>query len=145
MFTRWKKIAQNRKKNFEFSYLKLELWKILKYTSLELFVAIPWNWEGWTYKTYLYIHTFDNEILFLDCTEPAILEFPKDFLSEEVRNNGGIIIHVILATYLIFGLGTICDDFFVPVLEIISEKFHLSNDVAGATFMAAGKYVLVLL
>ena len=84
-------------------------------------------------------HTFDNEILFLDCTEPAILEFPKDFLSEEVRNNGGIIIHVILATYLIFGLGTICDDFFVPVLEIISEKFHLSNDVAGATFMAAGK------
>ena len=93
---------------------------------------------------YTYIHTFDNEILFLDCTEPAILEFPKDFLSEEVRNNGGIIIHVILATYLIFGLGTICDDFFVPVLEIISEKFHLSNDVAGATFMAAGKYVLVL-
>jgi K+-dependent Na+/Ca+ exchanger-like protein len=73
-----------------------------------------------------------------NCTEPAILEFPKDFLSEEVRNNGGIIIHVILATYLIFGLGAICDDFFVPVLEIISDKFQLSNDVAGATFMAAG-------
>ena len=66
-------------------------------------------------------------------------------MSEEVRNNGGIIIHIILATYLIFGLGTICDDFFVPVLEIISEKFHLSNDVAGATFMAAGKYVYLLL
>ena len=36
-------------------------------------------------------------------------------------------------------LGAICDDFFVPVLEIICEKFKLNDDVAGATFMAAGK------
>uniref|UniRef100_A0A1I8FL04 Na_Ca_ex domain-containing protein n=1 Tax=Macrostomum lignano TaxID=282301 RepID=A0A1I8FL04_9PLAT len=31
-----------------------------------------------------------------------------------------------------------CDDFFVPSLEVISEKLNLSEDVAGATFMAAG-------
>ena len=83
-------------------------------------------------------------------------------MSEEVRNQGGVIVHVLLATYLIFGLGkqitlkkiifsefylfsphnlgAICDDFFVPVLEIICEKFKLNDDVAGATFMAAGKY-----
>ena len=73
-----------------------------------------------------------------DCTEPAIHEFPPDFMSEETRNKGGITVHFLIAVYLIFGLGAICDDFFVPVLEIISEKFHLSNDVAGATFMAAG-------
>ena len=47
-------------------------------------------------------------------------------------------IHVLIATYLIFALGAICDDFFVPVLEVICDKLHLSNDVAGATFMAAG-------
>ena len=35
-------------------------------------------------------------------------------------------------------LAIICDDFFVPSLEAISEKLHLSEDVAGATFMAAG-------
>ena len=40
--------------------------------------------------------------------------------------------------YLIFALGNICDDYFVPVLEIICETLNLSNDVAGATFMAAG-------
>ena len=45
-----------------------------------------------------------------------------------------------IATYLIFALGALCDDFFVPVLEIICEKLHLSNDVAGATFMAAGTF-----
>lgn len=32
----------------------------------------------------------------------------------------------------------VCDDFFVPTLEGISEKLELSEDVAGATFMAAG-------
>ena len=142
-------------------------------------------------------------------------------MSEEVRNQGGVIVHVLLATYLIFGLGkqivekhdnslcgkteshfhmkirelnihyeidllvkelihgillkivriefpnsptlynkdsectfwlfcfflhnlgAICDDFFVPVLEIICEKFKLNDDVAGATFMAAGKSAIV--
>ena len=39
---------------------------------------------------------------------------------------------------LVSALAIICDDFFVPSLEAISEKLHLSEDVAGATFMAAG-------
>ena len=39
---------------------------------------------------------------------------------------------------LVLGLAVVCDDFFVPALEVISEKLKLSEDVAGATFMAAG-------
>ncbi|KAK0138564.1 Sodium/potassium/calcium exchanger 3 [Merluccius polli] len=35
-------------------------------------------------------------------------------------------------------LAIICDDYFVPSLEKISENLQLSEDVAGATFMAAG-------
>ena len=65
-------------------------------------------------------------------------EFPGDFFTAEQRNNGGIIVHIIIATYLILALATICDDYFVPVLEMICDSLHLSNDVAGATFMAAG-------
>ena len=52
--------------------------------------------------------------------------------------NGGIAIHILVAMYLIVALGTICDDFFVPVLEMICDKLNLKPDVAGATFMAAG-------
>jgi len=73
-----------------------------------------------------------------DCTKAAVEEFPDDFLTAEQRKNGGVIIHFIIATYLIFALGNICDDYFVPVLEIICETLKLSDDVAGATFMAAG-------
>jgi len=40
--------------------------------------------------------------------------------------------------YMFWGLAIICDDFFVPALEVITEELSLSEDVAGATFMAAG-------
>ncbi|XP_065556737.1 probable sodium/potassium/calcium exchanger CG1090 isoform X2 [Artemia franciscana] len=35
-------------------------------------------------------------------------------------------------------LSIICDDYFVPSLERISESLQIQQDVAGATFMAAG-------
>eukprot|EP00095_Tigriopus_kingsejongensis_P008041 maker-scaffold201_size263271-snap-gene-1.23 protein:Tk08041 transcript:maker-scaffold201_size263271-snap-gene-1.23-mRNA-1 annotation:"sodium potassium calcium exchanger 3-like isoform x1" len=73
-----------------------------------------------------------------NCTQPAIEEFPRDFFSQSQRIDGGVVVHVLIALYLIVGLGTICDDFFVPVLEILCQKLHLKPDVAGATFMAAG-------
>jgi Ca2+/Na+ antiporter len=41
--------------------------------------------------------------------------------------------------YLFVGIAIVCDELFVPALEIIAEKKGLSNDVAGATLMAAGK------
>jgi len=40
--------------------------------------------------------------------------------------------------YMFWGLAIVCDDYFVTSLEDISEALHLSSDVAGATFMAAG-------
>lgn len=40
--------------------------------------------------------------------------------------------------YMFWGLAIVCDDYFVSSLEDISETLHLSPDVAGATFMAAG-------
>ena len=35
-------------------------------------------------------------------------------------------------------LAIVCDEFFVPSLDVIIEKLGISEDVAGATFMAAG-------
>lgn len=51
---------------------------------------------------------------------------------------GGIVLWVLIMLYMFKALGTICDEYFVPSLEVIVEKLQLSNDVAGATFMAAG-------
>lgn len=51
---------------------------------------------------------------------------------------GGIILWFIIMFYMFKALGVICDEYFVPALEVIVEKLEVSNDVAGATFMAAG-------
>ena len=75
---------------------------------------------------------------YINCTPAAIEEFPRDFFTAEQRSQGGVIVHILIATYMIFGLGYICDEYFVPVLEIICDTLNLSSDVAGATFMAAG-------
>jgi K+-dependent Na+/Ca+ exchanger-like protein len=44
----------------------------------------------------------------------------------------------VLTLYIFLGLGVVCDEWFVPSLEKISESLNLSSDVAGATFLAAG-------
>ena len=40
--------------------------------------------------------------------------------------------------YLFVGIAIVCDELFVASLEVISEKWNLSDDVSGATLMAAG-------
>ncbi len=74
-----------------------------------------------------------------NCTKPAISEFPGDFFNQSQRIHGGFLIHFVIAVYLIFALEIVCDEYFVPSLEVICDVLNIKPDVAGATFMAAGK------
>merc|ERR1719226_265317 len=47
-------------------------------------------------------------------------------------------LHAFGLFYMFLSLAIVCDKFFVPSLEVITEKLQLSPDIAGATFMAAG-------
>lgn len=51
---------------------------------------------------------------------------------------GWLALYIFCILIIFIALAIVCDDFFVPSLEAISEKLDLSEDVAGATFMAAG-------
>ncbi|XP_029029445.1 sodium/potassium/calcium exchanger 3 [Betta splendens] len=78
----------------------------------------------------------DNQSL--DQPRAAIHEFPEDIFTKEQRKKGAVLLHVLCAIYMFYALAIVCDDYFVPSLEKISENLQLSEDVAGATFMAAG-------
>ncbi|NXE21294.1 NCKX2 protein, partial [Ardeotis kori] len=65
-------------------------------------------------------------------------EYPEDLFSLEDRRKGAVILHVIGMIYMFIALAIVCDEFFVPSLTVITEKLSISDDVAGATFMAAG-------
>uniref|UniRef100_H2YL78 Sodium/calcium exchanger membrane region domain-containing protein n=1 Tax=Ciona savignyi TaxID=51511 RepID=H2YL78_CIOSA len=51
---------------------------------------------------------------------------------------GAVILHVFGMLYMFVALAIVCDEFFVPALEVITRRLSISDDVAGATFMAAG-------
>ena len=51
---------------------------------------------------------------------------------------GGWVLYALAILYLFLGVAVTCDDFFAPSLERVCERLDLSEDVAGATFMAAG-------
>ncbi|XP_037606746.1 sodium/potassium/calcium exchanger 4 isoform X2 [Sebastes umbrosus] len=80
----------------------------------------------------------DNETEQKNCSAPAIHEFPHDFFTPSERRSGAVLLHITAALYMFLALAITCDEYFVTALEKICEKLDLSEDVAGATFMAAG-------
>ncbi|KAH3853902.1 sodium/potassium/calcium exchanger 4-like [Dreissena polymorpha] len=72
------------------------------------------------------------------CARPAFHEFPSDAFTASQRAHGAIVLHLILVLYMFLALSYVCDDYFVASLERICDRLGFSEDVAGATFMAAG-------
>ncbi|XP_072551359.1 sodium/potassium/calcium exchanger 5 [Salminus brasiliensis] len=72
------------------------------------------------------------------CVTPQSSEFPEGFFTLQERKDGGIIIYFMIVFYMFLAVSIVCDDYFLPSLEVISDRLGLSQDVAGATFMAAG-------
>ncbi|CAH3045136.1 unnamed protein product [Porites lobata] len=73
-----------------------------------------------------------------NCSPPSIEEFPSDLFNQRERRLGAVVIHFLVVCYTSWAIAIVCDDYFVPCLEIISDKMKLQSDVAGATFMAFG-------
>uniref|UniRef100_A0A3Q3LIY1 Solute carrier family 24 member 2 n=1 Tax=Labrus bergylta TaxID=56723 RepID=A0A3Q3LIY1_9LABR len=65
-------------------------------------------------------------------------DYPTDLFSVEQRRQGYVVFHMFGMLYMFIALAIVCDEFFVPALTVITEKLEISDDVAGATFMAAG-------
>ncbi|XP_073691682.1 sodium/potassium/calcium exchanger 2 isoform X3 [Garra rufa] len=65
-------------------------------------------------------------------------DYPTDLFSLEDRRRGAVVLHMFGMIYMFIALAIVCDEFFVPALTVITEKLAISDDVAGATFMAAG-------
>ena len=72
------------------------------------------------------------------CIPLAIHQFPKDLVGDENREKGGVLIHILAAVYIFGCLAYLCDCYFVPALEVLTERLNIQPEVAGATFMAIG-------
>lgn len=64
-------------------------------------------------------------------------KFPKDLFTMSQRRHGAVIFHIFGMVYMFVALAIVCDEFFIPALDVITEKLEISEDVAGATFMVS--------
>eukprot|EP00755_Sulcionema_specki_P009990 Sspe_Gene.45188::Locus_22332_Transcript_1_1_Confidence_1.000_Length_2268::g.45188::m.45188/K13750/SLC24A2, NCKX2; solute carrier family 24 (sodium/potassium/calcium exchanger), member 2 len=64
--------------------------------------------------------------------------YPANAFSKDEMRRGAFLVFAAGVLYMFFALAIVCDTYFVPALEGLSEKLNLSEDVSGATFMAAG-------
>ena len=48
---------------------------------------------------------------------------------------GGYVLLIVGVLASFWGLAVVVEDFFVPALNIMCERFNIPDDVAGATFM----------
>ncbi|XP_045472225.1 sodium/potassium/calcium exchanger 3-like isoform X2 [Harmonia axyridis] len=71
-----------------------------------------------------------------NCTPAAIFDFPPDGFTRQQRQQGWILVHAAIATYLFILLAIVCDDYFVPAIKKFCDSLEMSEDIAGATFMA---------
>lgn len=55
--------------------------------------------------------------------------FPPDLFTLEERRNGAIILHIMGVMYMFVALAIVCDEFFVPSLDVIIEKLDITDDV----------------
>ncbi|XP_059395619.1 sodium/potassium/calcium exchanger 2-like isoform X6 [Carassius carassius] len=118
-------------------------------------VAFSWSstaqWEGLQshaphrtlLSTHLSYHTNLSEDTPIAMRSSAVSnesqgDYPTDLFSLEDRRHGAVILHMFGMIYMFIALAIVCDEFFVPALTVITEKLKISDDVAGATFMAAG-------
>lgn len=79
-----------------------------------------------------------HQRLLLESESSESSNYPDDAFSKSELKSGAVVLHLLGFFYMFAALAIVCDEFFVPSLEIISNRLNLRDDVAGATFMAAG-------
>ncbi|CAK5062369.1 unnamed protein product [Meloidogyne enterolobii] len=80
----------------------------------------------------------NNGCLLGNRSKPEQNPFPADLFTLQQRRRGAVALHFFGLIYMFIALAIVCDEFFVPSLGVITEMLEISDDVAGATFMAAG-------
>ncbi|XP_022664162.1 probable sodium/potassium/calcium exchanger CG1090 isoform X4 [Varroa destructor] len=55
-----------------------------------------------------------------NCTPAAVEQFPKPMLTIQQRRRGWLAVHIIVAIYMFAALSTLCEEYFVPAIEVVT-------------------------
>ncbi|GBG25067.1 Sodium/potassium/calcium exchanger 1 [Hondaea fermentalgiana] len=83
-------------------------------------------------------NTLEADVSLLELGRRHLASAGTECNNSETGTLGKVFLNLLFILYAFLALAIVCDTFFEPSLEQISDKLELSEDVAGATFMAAG-------
>eukprot|EP00091_Calanus_sinicus_P007207 TRINITY_DN18137_c0_g1_i1.p1 TRINITY_DN18137_c0_g1~~TRINITY_DN18137_c0_g1_i1.p1 ORF type:complete len:130 (+),score=25.24 TRINITY_DN18137_c0_g1_i1:275-664(+) len=69
-------------------------------------------------------------------SEDALL--PKNPFSHE-QMKGAIVLYIIGILYMFYAIAMVCDNYFVPTLDNVIEKYSIAPDVAGGNIHGCGR------
>ena len=79
-----------------------------------------------------------SETAVTDSSETGGQLYPPELFDMSQKRHGAFLLYIFALFYMFCALAIVCDEFFVPALEVIIDKWGITEDVAGATLMAAG-------
>eukprot|EP01083_Nonionella_stella_P062433 162312_1 len=68
----------------------------------------------------------------------SLNDFPPLLFTYKQLQNWAWIFYFCGMMYCFVGIAIVCDDYFVPAVEVIAERLDMSEDTAGATWLAIG-------
>lgn len=76
----------------------------------------------------------------VNCTPRAIKHFPQDLFTQKQRADGAVLFHILVSAYMFAAFAYICEDYFVPSLEIMSDGKRKTKEIINISF-----FILVFL
>lgn len=93
-----------------------------------------WHWTPWL-RTRL---EFSEDGLVREACAPgdSIESFPDSIFSDEQLRQGAFLLYALFGVYAFTLLAIVCNDYFIPCVELICDDLKIPQNVAAATFMS---------
>ncbi|XP_052746791.1 sodium/potassium/calcium exchanger 4 [Bicyclus anynana] len=109
------------------------------YITRELMTRLTEEAETWHWKPWLRTKTevIGNVIQEVErSTKDSVGNFPDGVFTDEQLREGAFLLYVMFGIYSFTLLAIVCNDYFIPCVEIICEVLKIPQNVAAATFMS---------
>lgn len=81
----------------------------------------------------------DIELVVVDTSHLTTCGCPvREGVCIQQDHMGMLVLYILGIIYMFVALSVVCEEYFVPCLDVFTDASDISMDVAGATFMAAG-------
>ncbi|KAJ0183891.1 hypothetical protein K1T71_000314 [Dendrolimus kikuchii] len=109
------------------------------FISSDLMKKLAEQEEIWHHKPWLRtrIEIIDNIVREISClARDSIESFPDGLFTDEQLRQGAFILYILFGIYAFTLLAIVCNDYFIPCVELICEDLKIPQNVAAATFMS---------